>query len=62
MVMSLIENKEIQVCAQNHSYYGMGAYTGEVSAAHLKDLGVKWSMVGHPERKSYFNESNDVLL
>ena len=60
--MSLLQNKHIQLCTQNHSYYGPGAYTGEVSAVQLKDLGLKWTMVGHSERRSYFAESNDVKV
>jgi len=60
LVTNLLKNKSIQVCAQNHSYYGLGAYTGEVSAIQLKDLGIKWSMAGHSERRSYFYETNDV--
>ena len=61
LVTGLLQKKEILICAQNHSYYGTGAYTGEVSTSPFKDLGIKWSMVGHSERRSYFAESIDVI-
>nr|WP_241878915.1 triose-phosphate isomerase [Psychrobacter sp. PraFG1]UNK05529.1 triose-phosphate isomerase [Psychrobacter sp. PraFG1] len=39
-----------------------GAYTGDVSAKQLKDMGVQWVIVGHSERRQYYKESNAVLL
>lgn len=39
-----------------------GAYTGDVSAQQLQDLGVQWAIIGHSERRQYFNEDNAVLL
>ena len=38
-----------------------GAYTGEVSAAMLADLGASFTLVGHSERRQYFAESDEVL-
>jgi triosephosphate isomerase len=38
-----------------------GAYTGEVAAKHLVDLGVRWTLVGHSERRTLFGESDDVV-
>ena len=46
---------------QDCSKYEKGAYTGEVSAAQLKDAGVKYCIVGHSERRQYHNES-DMLV
>lgn len=46
--------------AQNVSAHGPGAFTGEVAAEHLKDYGIEWVLVGHSERRSLFNETNDV--
>lgn len=52
----------IRVCAQDVSKFGgNGAYTGEVSAEMLGDIGVETVLVGHSERGLYFNEKNDVL-
>ena len=38
---------------------GQGAYTGEVSAAMLADVGAQWALVGHSERRQYHAESNE---
>ena len=38
-----------------------GAYTGDFSAAQLEDIGVKWVILGHSERREYYNESNEDL-
>lgn len=44
--------------SQNVSSYYEGAYTGEVSATQLKDLDVKYCIVGHSERRKYQHETN----
>ena len=40
---------------------GQGAYTGEVSAAMLADVGAQWVLVGHSERRHYHGESNELV-
>ena len=40
---------------------GQGAYTGEVSAAMLADVGARWTLVGHSERRHYHAESNELV-
>lgn len=47
--------------AQNCSNKKSGAYTGEVSAEMLRSVGIMYCVVGHSERREYFNESNQVL-
>ena len=47
------------VAAQNVHYLDHGAYTGEVSIPMLKELGVTWSLIGHSERRTYDNETNE---
>jgi len=47
--------------AQDVSAHNSGAYTGEVSADMLKDLGVKYVIVGHSERRQYHNEGDTLL-
>lgn len=47
--------------AQNCSAFGMGAYTGEVSAAMLSSIGINICIVGHSERRTIFNETNETL-
>ena len=59
-VQIVLDNK-IHVCAQDVSRFAdKGAYTGEVSAEMLKDVGVDIVLIGHSERSLYFNEKNDV--
>ena len=55
--------KECKAAAggQDVSKYEKGAYTGEVSAAQLKDAGAKYCVVGHSERRQYHNE-DDFLI
>lgn len=47
--------------AQNVSSYDNGAYTGEISASQLKSMGVSYVLVGHSERRNYFNEDEGQL-
>ncbi len=55
-------NARYQIAAQDVSQFkDGGAYTGEVSAAMLKDFNVSYVIVGHSERRTYFNESGSVL-
>jgi triosephosphate isomerase (TIM) len=52
---------EIKVLAQNMHQEPEGAYTGEVSAAMLLELGVHGALLGHSERREYFNETDRAL-
>lgn len=47
------------VAAQNCHFENSGAFTGEVSIPMLKDLGVNWVIIGHSERRTYDNETNE---
>ena len=49
------------VGAQNIFALEGGNYTGEVSSLQLKSMGVEYSLVGHYERKKYFNENNKII-
>jgi len=49
------------IAAQNCSDKKSGAYTGEVSAEMLQSIGIKYCVIGHSERRDYFNESNQML-
>ncbi len=51
----------VGVGAQNVSEHPSGAYTGEVSVEMLRDLGVKYVIVGHSERRQYFGETDDTV-
>ncbi|HQB97124.1 MAG TPA: triose-phosphate isomerase, partial [Bacilli bacterium] len=52
-------NPKLIIGAQNVHHLEKGAYTGEISIPMLKELGVSWSLVGHSERRTYFNETNE---
>ncbi|MDD5570993.1 MAG: triose-phosphate isomerase [Bacteroidales bacterium] len=54
-------NSQISVGAQNCHSEIKGAFTGEVSATMLKSVGVKYVIIGHSERRSYFKEDNIFL-
>lgn len=51
----------IEVAAQNMHQSDSGAFTGEISADMLKALGIKTVILGHSERREYFNETDDLL-
>ncbi len=53
--------KNMFVAAQNCSEKLSGAYTGEVSVTILQSMCVKYVVIGHSERREYFNESNELL-
>lgn len=60
LVQSLLTNSKFQVAAQN-SIPKSGAFTGEVSLEMLKDAGVNWIIAGHSERRTYYNETNEIV-
>ncbi|MBP9682127.1 MAG: triose-phosphate isomerase [Bacteriovorax sp.] len=51
----------IQVGAQNCCEHDSGAYTGEISPAALADMGVEFVIIGHSERRTLYNENNELL-
>lgn len=55
------EEKNHAIAAQNCYHKKSGAFTGEVSAEMLQSLGIVYCIVGHSERREYFNETNSVL-
>jgi triosephosphate isomerase len=51
----------IKVGAQNMHFEESGAFTGEISVSMLKELAVDYVIIGHSERRQYFNESDDTV-
>ena len=51
----------VEVIAQNMHYAENGAYTGEISAQMLKSVGIQTVILGHSERRAYFNETDEAL-
>ena len=52
---------DIEVIAQNMHFAENGAYTGEISAGMLKSIGIQTVILGHSERRAYFNETDEAL-
>jgi triosephosphate isomerase len=57
----LLKYSSIIVAAQNMHFAENGAYTGEISAAMLKSIGVNTVILGHSERREYFSEDDNLL-
>lgn len=60
-VQSLCQESGVQWGAQDVSKHAAGAYTGEVSAAMLKEFGVRFVLVGHSERRQYHAETDEAV-
>ena len=56
-----LEGSKIQVIAQNMHFAESGAYTGEISADMLLNIGINTVIIGHSERRAYFGETDDIL-
>ena len=55
------QGTNIKIGAQNMHFEEKGAYTGEVSAQMLKSIGVEYVIIGHSERRQYFNETDETV-
>ena len=62
MTTDYAQESDYTVGAQNVSNFDSGAYTGEVSASMLHSMGVEYCIIGHSERRKYFNETDEQLL
>ena len=60
-VQSLVAGSPITLGAQDVSAQPQGAFTGEQSAAMLKDFGVRYAIVGHSERRQYHGETDELV-
>ncbi|REG90139.1 triose-phosphate isomerase [Winogradskyella sediminis] len=56
-----LRQESIEVIAQNMHFAENGAYTGEISASMLKSIGIETVILGHSERRAYFNETDESL-
>ena len=60
-VSEALKGSNIALGAKNVHFAEKGAYTGEISAAMLKEYGVKYVIIGHSERRQYFGETNETV-
>ena len=60
-VMEAAKGSNIQVGAENMYFEEKGAYTGEISPNMLTDVGVKYVILGHSERREYFAETSETV-
>ncbi|MCL2456734.1 MAG: triose-phosphate isomerase [Defluviitaleaceae bacterium] len=60
-ILDLVKGTKIKVGAQNMHYADKGAYTGEVSGKMLAEMGVSYVIIGHSERREYFNETDTTV-
>lgn len=61
LVAQYVLKSNIRIGAQDCSTKHEGAYTGDISAAMLKDLGCKYVIVGHSERRTHHSETNQII-
>ena len=60
-ISEVVSESNIKLGAQNMHWEDEGAFTGEVSPLMLKDLGCKYVILGHSERRQYFFETNETV-
>ena len=60
-VRPLLAGTKVKLGAQNVHWADNGAFTGEVSAAMLKEAGVEYVIIGHSERRQYFGETDETV-
>lgn len=60
-VKEAIKGTDIKLGAQNMHFEEAGAYTGEISASMLKEIGIDFCIIGHSERRQYFNETDETV-
>jgi triosephosphate isomerase (TIM) len=61
VAVQLLAGTDIAVAAQNVHWEPEGAFTGEISAPMLREVGVYGAIVGHSERRQYFGESDETV-
>ena len=60
-VAEALKGSSIALAAQNMHWENQGAYTGEISPGMLKELGCKYVILGHSERRQYFGETDETV-
>ncbi len=60
-LVDIFKGSNIMVGAQNMHWEEKGAYTGEISPGMLEEMGVEYVIIGHSERRQYFNETDETV-
>ncbi len=60
-VAKIVENSAVGLGSQNIADQESGAYTGEISAAMLKEMSCKYAIIGHSERRAYYGDTNESV-
>lgn len=59
--LEAVKGSNIEIGAENMYYEDKGAFTGEISPAMLTDVGIKYVIIGHSERREYFAETDEII-
>lgn len=60
-ISKILEGTGIYLSSQNIAKENMGAYTGEIAAEMLNNINVQYTIIGHSERRAYYNETHAIL-
>ncbi|MBU0745035.1 MAG: triose-phosphate isomerase [Gammaproteobacteria bacterium] len=60
-IAEFLKDSQVKVSSQNMFWEESGAFTGEISAVMLKDAGAKYAIIGHSERRQFFNETDATV-
>ena len=61
VVLQVVKGSRIEVAAQNCHWKASGAYTGEISPEMIKEIGCKYVIIGHSERRQFFGETDEMV-